>query len=116
MTGIVEADIIFECKTDESRGDSGEMETEERRSCPVGITLAGIGEDVAELEYSDGRWSGCFVDHLCGPFRFGDAEVYLVTYLDHPPVSAPAPAPIMGVPTPSPSPDHWISNGSLTPR
>ena len=64
MTGIADADIILECSIDDSTGDSGEIDMEERRSCPVGIELAGIGEDVVELEYSDNRWSGCFVDHL----------------------------------------------------
>lgn len=116
MTGIVEAVIIFECRIDESKGDSGETDTEERRSCPVGIALAGIGDDVADPEYSDDRWSGCFIDHLRSPFRFEEAEAHIVTYLDHPPASVPEPAPIIGVPTPSPFPDHWISNGSLTPR
>lgn len=116
MTGIVEAVIIFECRIDESKGDSGETDTEERRSCPVGIALAGIGDDVADPEYSDDRWSGCFVDHLRSPFRFEETEAHIVTYLDHPPASVPEPAPIIGVPTPSPFPDHWISNGSLTPR
>lgn len=106
MTGVVEAVIIFECRTDESRGDSGETDMEERRSCPVGIALAGIGEDVAELEYSDDRWSGCFVDHLRSLFRNGELETRIVTYLDHPPASVPVPAPIIGVPTPSPFPDH----------
>lgn len=64
MTGITDADIILECSIDDSRGDSGEIDTEERSSCLVGIEFVGIGEDVAELEYSDDRWSGCFVDHL----------------------------------------------------
>ena len=54
MTGITEADIIFECRIDESMGDSGETDTEERRSCSVRIVLAGIGEDV-EPECSDDR-------------------------------------------------------------
>ena len=116
MTGVAEAVIILECRIDESTGDSGEIDTEERRSCPVGIALAGIGEDVAEPEYSDDRWSGCFVDHLCSPFRYEESEAHIVTYLDHPPTSVPEPAPIIGMPTPSPFPDHWISNGSFTPR
>jgi len=79
ITGIVESDIIFEWKTDESTGDSGEMDTEERSSCGIGIELAGIGEDVAELERSGGRWSGCFVDHLCSPFRSEKAEAHIMT-------------------------------------
>ena len=54
MTGITEGDIIFECRIDESTGDSGEIDTEERRSCSVGIVLAGMGEVVAP-EYSDDR-------------------------------------------------------------
>lgn len=64
MTGATDADIILECKIDESTGDSGEIDTDERRSSPIGIELAGIGEDVAEPEDSDNKWSGCFVDHL----------------------------------------------------
>ena len=64
MTGVVDADIILECRIDDSTGDSGETDTEERRSCPVGIELVGIGEDVAEPEFSGNKWSGCFVDHL----------------------------------------------------
>ena len=55
MTGIADADIILECSIDDSTGDSGETDTEERRSCPIGIELVGIGEDVVELEYSDDR-------------------------------------------------------------
>jgi hypothetical protein len=54
ITGITEADIIFECRIDESTGDSGEIDTEERRSCSVETVLAGIGE-AAEPEYSDDR-------------------------------------------------------------
>ena len=75
MTGVIEADIIFECRIDESMGDSGEMDTEERRSCPGGNAFGvGIGEDVVELECSDDRWSGCFVDHLRSQFRFEESE------------------------------------------
>lgn len=55
MTGVVEAVIILECRIEESIGDSGEPETEERRSCPIGIAFAGIGEDVAEPGCSDDR-------------------------------------------------------------
>lgn len=116
MTSVADADIIFECRIDESTGDSGETETEERRSCPVGIEFVGIGGDVANPEYSDDRWRGCFVDHLQNTFRLEVSEAHIVTYLDHPPTSVPEPAPIIGVPTPSPFPNHWISNGSLTPR
>ena len=65
-------------------GDSGEIDTEERSSCGIGIELAGIGEDVAELERSGGRWSGCFVDHLCSLFRSEEAEAHIVT-LPRPP-------------------------------
>lgn len=54
MTGIAEADIIFECRIDESTGDSGEIETDKRRSCSVEVAVAGIGE-VVEPEYSDKR-------------------------------------------------------------
>lgn len=55
MTGIAEPDIILECRIDESTGDSGETDTEERRSCPAGMVLAGIGEGVAEPDCSDDR-------------------------------------------------------------
>lgn len=54
MTGAAEADIILEWRIDESRGDSGETDTEERRSCSAEIGLVGIGA-VAEPEYSDDR-------------------------------------------------------------
>jgi len=84
ITGVTESDIILECRTDESTGDSGDMDTEERSSCPIGIVLAGIGEDVAELERSDGRWSGCFVDHLRSPFRVKETEAHIMN-LPRPP-------------------------------
>lgn len=106
MTGIAEADIILECRIDESMGDSGEIDTEERRSCSVEIGLAGFGEVVVEPEYSDDRWRGCLVDHLYNSLRLEEPEVRLATHLDHPPESVPEPAPIKGVPTPSPPPDH----------
>lgn len=105
MTGIAEADIIFECKIDAPMGDSGEIDREERRSCSVENVLAVIG-GVAEPEYSDDRWRGCFVVHLCSSLRLKEPGRCLTTHLDHPPESVPEPAPIIGVPTPSPFPDH----------
>ena len=62
MTGAVDTDIILRCRIDKLTGDSGEADVEERRSCSVGIALAGIGEKTSQN--SEDRWSGCFVDHL----------------------------------------------------
>jgi hypothetical protein len=53
MTGMAE-DISFECRIDESTGDSGEVDREERRSRSVEIVLVGMGE-AAEPEYSDNK-------------------------------------------------------------
>ena len=105
ITGIAESDIILECRIDESTGDSGEIDTEERSSCGIGIELAGIGDDVAELERSGGRWSGCFVDHLCSPFRSEEAEAHIVTL----------PRPSARV-TPRAGTDHGRTNPKPIPR
>jgi hypothetical protein len=76
MTGVVDADIILECRIDESVGDSGEIDIEERRSGPTKFALVGIGEDAAELEYSDDRWRGYFFDHLRSPLDLKSRGAY----------------------------------------
>ena len=48
VTGAVDTDIILRCRIDKLMGDSGEADVEERRSCSVGIALAGIGEKTSQ--------------------------------------------------------------------